>query len=183
MARFYTQTNAARRYQLEWEIKNADQGNDSIHDFYVNMTALWDQLALTEPQFKSLDDEKKFTTYRLETRLVQFLMALRSDFEHVMGLLLHRSPLPTVDAALSELLAEEQTQCSLNTKTHAEPEHVLMANVTSQKNERSIPPGVTDICNYCKKDIRNITAQFDQKGLTTRTIGLQMVKHIVVLLL
>ena len=42
-------------------------------------------------------------------------MALRPDFEHVNGLLLHRSPLPFVDMTLSELVAEEQTQLSLTT--------------------------------------------------------------------
>ena len=60
LARLYTQTNAARCYQIEWEIKNVEQGNDSIRDFYVKMTSLWDQLALMEAQFKSTDDTATF---------------------------------------------------------------------------------------------------------------------------
>jgi hypothetical protein len=39
--------------------------------------------------------------------LVQFLTALRNDFEGLKGLILHRSPLPFVDSVVSELLAEE----------------------------------------------------------------------------
>eukprot|EP00268_Persea_americana_P061956 TRINITY_DN7898_c1_g1_i12.p1 TRINITY_DN7898_c1_g1~~TRINITY_DN7898_c1_g1_i12.p1 ORF type:complete len:419 (+),score=52.49 TRINITY_DN7898_c1_g1_i12:979-2235(+) len=151
LARLYTQTNAACRYQIEREIKNADQGNDSIHDFYVKMTSLWDQLALMEPQFKSTEDTKTFHTYRQETWLVQFLMARRSDFEHARGLLLHRSPLPTVDDGRSELLAEEQTWRSLNRKKLVENDQVLSTKATAQKTERSVPPGVTDVCNYCKE--------------------------------
>ena len=27
-------------FKLNWEIKNAEQGNDTIHEFYVKMTAL-----------------------------------------------------------------------------------------------------------------------------------------------
>lgn len=77
-------------------------------------------------------------------------MALRIDFEHVRGLLLHRSPLPSVDAALSELLAEEQTQCSLTKKKQPDPEQVLSAHVSNLKNERTVPLGVHTICNYCK---------------------------------
>ncbi|XP_022895274.1 uncharacterized protein LOC111409461 [Olea europaea var. sylvestris] len=34
-------------------------------------------------------------------------MALRSDFEGLRGSILHRSPLPSVDSVVSELLAEE----------------------------------------------------------------------------
>ena len=62
-----------------------------------------------EPTFKTTDDAHTFEVYRQQTHLVQFLMALRPDFEHVRGQLLHPSPLPFVDTALSELLAEEQT--------------------------------------------------------------------------
>jgi hypothetical protein len=39
--------------------------------------------------------------------LVQFLTTLRSDFEGLRGSILHRSPLPSVDSVISELLAEE----------------------------------------------------------------------------
>ena len=49
------------------------------------MTASWDQLALMEPTFKTTDDAYTFEVYRQQTRLVQFLMALRPDFEHVRG--------------------------------------------------------------------------------------------------
>lgn len=60
LAKLYTQSNVARRYQLEWEIKNADQGSDSIHNFFVKITALWDQLALMEPTFKEADEAHYF---------------------------------------------------------------------------------------------------------------------------
>ena len=89
------------------------------------MTSLWDQLALMEPRFVNTADSATFDTYRQETRLVQFLMARRSDFEHVRGLLLHRSLLPSVDVALSELLVEEQTQTSLSKKKQSSSDHVL----------------------------------------------------------
>lgn len=36
--------NPACQYQLEWEIKNAEESNDndSIHDQYVKVIGLWD---------------------------------------------------------------------------------------------------------------------------------------------
>jgi len=39
--------------------------------------------------------------------LVQFLTVLHSDFEGLKGSILHRSPLPSVDSVVSELLAGE----------------------------------------------------------------------------
>ena len=39
--------------------------------------------------------------------MVQFLTALHSDFEGLRGSILHRSPLPSVDLVVSELLVEE----------------------------------------------------------------------------
>jgi hypothetical protein len=38
---------------------------------------------------------------------MQFLTALRSDFEGLKGSILHCSPFPSVDSVVSELLAEE----------------------------------------------------------------------------
>lgn len=151
LARLYTQSNAAHRYKLEWEIKNPNQGNGSIYDFFIKITALWDQLSLMEPTFKTTGDAHTFEVYRQQTHLVQFLMAIRPDFEHVCGQLLHRSPLPCIDTALSELLAEEQTQFSLTRKKHVEPTHVLSANVSTPQNDRSFSSGTNDFCNYCKK--------------------------------
>lgn len=45
--------------------------------------------------------------HREKKRLVQFLMALRAQFEPLRGAILHRSPLPSVDGAVHELIAEE----------------------------------------------------------------------------
>jgi len=66
------------------------------------MTDLWDQLALTESA--ELKAYGAYIERREQQRLVQFLTALRSDFEGLKGSILHRSPLPSV---VSELLVEE----------------------------------------------------------------------------
>ena len=69
------------------------------------MTDLWDQLALTKST--ELKACGAYIACREQQRLVQFLMALRSDFEGLRGSILHCSPLPSVDSVVSELLAEE----------------------------------------------------------------------------
>jgi len=48
LQRLFTQSNFAKQYQLENEIRALHQKNMSIHEFYSAMTDLWDQLAFTE---------------------------------------------------------------------------------------------------------------------------------------
>ena len=44
----FTQSNFAKHYQLEYDIRALQQKNMNIQEFYSAMTDLWDQLALTE---------------------------------------------------------------------------------------------------------------------------------------
>ena len=48
LQRLFTQSNFAKQYQLENDIRALHQKNMSIQEFYSTMTDLWDQLALTE---------------------------------------------------------------------------------------------------------------------------------------
>ncbi|KAJ9544828.1 hypothetical protein OSB04_024535 [Centaurea solstitialis] len=50
---------------------------------------------------------KPYISRREEQCLVQFLMALRYDFEGLRGTILHRTPLSTVDSVVHELIVEE----------------------------------------------------------------------------
>lgn len=60
----------------------------STQEFYSTMFDLWDQLELTEPA--SLQSNVEYLTRRERQRLVEFLMALRNDFEGLRGNILHR---------------------------------------------------------------------------------------------
>jgi len=105
LQRLFTQSNFAKQYQLENDIRALHQKNMSIQKFYYALTDLWDQLALTESvELKACG---AYIERREQQRLVQFLTALRSDFEGLRGSILHRSPLPSVDSVVNELLAEE----------------------------------------------------------------------------
>ena len=50
LAPLYVQTNAGKRYPLERKFRNAQQGNDSIHPFYVPSMWKW-QIYGTSCQF------------------------------------------------------------------------------------------------------------------------------------
>lgn len=71
----------------------------SIQEFYSVMSNIWDQLALTESA--ALREFELYIARREKQCLVQFLMALRNDFEGLRRTILHRSPLPSVDSVVN----------------------------------------------------------------------------------
>ena len=153
MWRLYTQSNFAKLYQLEIDIRALQQRNISVQEFYSAMTNLWDQSTLIE------SDELKacgaHIAHREEQRLVQFLMALRSDFEGLRESILLYSPLSLVDSIVNELLVEE-----LCLKSHFEKGILSTPNTLVLAVPSKSPPNnqmktytrvAFDECNFCKQ--------------------------------
>ena len=91
----YKTTGLAYYYQLFTTLNSLKQeSRQSINDFLAIIQPIWNQLA----QAKISDDH---------LHLIQVLMALRPEYESVRAALLHRDPLPTLDAAVKEILFEE----------------------------------------------------------------------------
>ena len=152
LKRLYTQSNFAKQYQLESDIRALVQNTMGIQEFYLAMSNLWDQLSLTESA--ELQGFAPYITRREEQRLVQFLMALRDDFEGLRGSILHRNPLPSVDSVVSELLAEE-----IRLKSQSSNKGILPAPNPSVFAVPSRPPSSSpsrpkvgfDECSFCKR--------------------------------
>ncbi|KAI3769398.1 hypothetical protein L6452_00500 [Arctium lappa] len=153
LERLYTQSNFAKQYQLEADIRALEQRDMSIQEFYSTMTDLWDQLALTEPA--ELRAFGPYIARREEQRLVQFLMALRSDFEGLRSNILHRTPLPSVDSVVSELLADEtrlKTQAGKGILPTPSPSVLVVPHKPFTSNQNKSRPRVGfDECSFCKK--------------------------------
>ncbi|KAJ6993058.1 hypothetical protein NC653_016247 [Populus alba x Populus x berolinensis] len=153
LQRLFTQSNFAKQYQLENDIRALHQKNMSIQEFYSAMTDLWDQLALTEST--ELKACGAYIERREQQRLVQFLTALRSDFEGLRGSILHRSPLPSVDSVVSELLAEEIRFQSYSEKGILSASNPSVLAVPSRsfsnhQNKSHTRVGF-DECSFCKQ--------------------------------
>ena len=70
LKRLYVQSNFAKHYQLESDIRALKQSSMTIQEFYSAMTNLWDQLALMEsPELKVV---KAYIDQRNEQFLVWF---------------------------------------------------------------------------------------------------------------
>ena len=124
-----------------------------VQKFYSAMTNLWDQLTLIESN--ELKACVAYINRRGEQRLVQFLIALRGDFEGVKGSVLHRSPLPSIDSVVSELLAEEtrlKSHSEKGTLPTLNPSVLVVPSKSSSNNQnRTSTRAAFDECSFCKQ--------------------------------
>ncbi|XP_050938612.1 uncharacterized protein LOC127148571 [Cucumis melo] len=118
----------AHFYQLHNNLVNLNQeAGQSVNEYLVVLQPIWTQL-----------DQAKISQDHL--RLIKVLMGFRSEYESVRAALLHRSPLPLLDAAIQEILFEEK-RLGINLTKHFD---VVLASTYS-------PPGASStFCKSCK---------------------------------
>ena len=82
-------------------------------------------------------------------------MALHSDFEGLRGLVLHRSPLPSVDSVVSNVLAEEtclKSHSEKGTLSTSNPSVLVVPSKSSSNNQNMTFTRATfDEYNFCKQ--------------------------------
>lgn len=152
----YTTTDMAHQYHLlSGLLSKRQQPGQTISAFLSEVQVIWDQLTLAGPTFKCQEDAIISTTHQKQQHLMIFLMALQDRYEPVRASLLHRSPLPTLEAAIAELISEETrlgvpaSSTSLSTDgVLVVPFHKGVRNFTSNKpqfphNRKSSQ------CSYC----------------------------------
>ncbi|WVZ03113.1 hypothetical protein V8G54_023919 [Vigna mungo] len=168
LQKFYSQNNAARRFQLEHNIANFKQDSLSISDFYSQFMNLWDEY--TDIVYANLPSEgfSSLQTIHDITKRDQFLMKLRYDFEGIRSNLMHRDPVPSLDACLNELLCEEQRLLTQSIIEDQRLSTVPVAYVAQGKSRRHDMSTIQcfsckrfdhyastcpkKFCNYCKED-------------------------------
>jgi hypothetical protein len=74
--------NASLEFQIETKLYQTRQKlGQSIADFYSQTNSLWEQLSAADPQLKYLEDVEIFAKYQDHQKFMNFMMALRADFE------------------------------------------------------------------------------------------------------
>ena len=68
---------------------------------------MWEQLSTADPPLVCSKDIELFVKYRDRHKFMHFMMGLREDFEPTRVSLLSRSPTPSLDVAVKELISEE----------------------------------------------------------------------------
>jgi hypothetical protein len=103
----------ALEFHLEFKLYQMRQDSgQSISDYYSQIASMWEQLAAVDPPLKYAEDIELFAKYKDRHRFTQFMMGLHEDFEPTRAALLSRSPLPSLDVAVKELISEENRRPS-----------------------------------------------------------------------
>ena len=71
---------------------------------------MWEQLSVADPPLVCFKDIEFFVKYRDRRKFMHFMMGLHEDFEPTRASLLSRSLTPSLDAAVKELISEENHQ-------------------------------------------------------------------------
>ncbi|TYK10332.1 Retrovirus-related Pol polyprotein from transposon TNT 1-94 [Cucumis melo var. makuwa] len=118
----------AHYYQLHNSLVNLNQeAGQSVNEYLAVLQPIWTQL-------------DQATISKDHLRLIKVLMGLRPEYESVRAALLHRSPLPSLDAAIQEILFEER-RLGINLSKHSD---AVLASTYS-------PPGASStFCKNCK---------------------------------
>uniref|UniRef100_A0A2N9J2S0 Reverse transcriptase Ty1/copia-type domain-containing protein n=1 Tax=Fagus sylvatica TaxID=28930 RepID=A0A2N9J2S0_FAGSY len=108
LSRHYTTAGLSHEYQLWGLLVNMKQTpRQPINEFLSGMQSIWDQMEQSTHIVKDPADAAILATKRDQFHLIQFLMALTSEFEPVRATLLQQVPLPTLEFAMSQLLSHE----------------------------------------------------------------------------
>lgn len=108
LQRIYHQEYDAQSFQLGYEIAEYNQGDKTVQEYYSGFMTLW--IEYTSFMYATIPDQAIGLIQKVNesTQRHQFLMKLRHEFEPVRASLLNRSPTPSLDVCLQELLREEQ---------------------------------------------------------------------------
>ncbi|KAI4331744.1 hypothetical protein L6164_016702 [Bauhinia variegata] len=159
----YYQDNTARRFQLELEISNFNQGNLSIEQYYSGFLNLWSEYSGIIYSKVPKEALAGIQAVHEDSRRDQFLMKLRSDFEVVRAGLLNWNSVPSLSICLGELLHEEQrlaTQAVLG----ASQEQSIVVNVAYAAQGRNRGKGQMQCYSY--KEFGHIARNCGKKFCT-----------------
>ena len=91
----------SKLYQMHQEI------GQFISDFYSQASTMWEQLSAADPPLVCSKDIELFVKYWDCCKFMHFMTGLREDFEPTRAFLPNRSPTPSLDAVVKELIFEE----------------------------------------------------------------------------
>ncbi|KAG5601126.1 hypothetical protein H5410_032496 [Solanum commersonii] len=143
------QQNLAREFELERLLAESIQGEKNVCCFYSILLTLWAEQDQVFAAFIPAFGLKDFMTMMKRTRTVQFLMKLRSEFEHLRASILNREKLPALEVVVSEVLREEtrlSSQASMENSLTMDT--ALAAYKSSSSSGNSNKPVQ---CYHCKE--------------------------------
>ncbi|CAL1400598.1 unnamed protein product [Linum trigynum] len=168
----YSQANTSRLYELELEMAGLAQGDRNVRGYYKHCMHIWTEYDLVTASLLSGDASAEIQKERTRTRVMQFLMKLRSDFEPIRASLIHRG-VTNLEEVVAELIREETRLKSQAQIDHGPSESAfavgrsgnstrpqfgqqssgeVICHFCQESGHVQIHCKKRNYCNYCKKD-------------------------------
>ncbi|CAL1409881.1 unnamed protein product [Linum trigynum] len=163
--------NALRLANLKEAIAQFKQGSLSVTQYYVHLKGLWEEYLQFNPivdcdcvaiRTRPCAAVEAFKERQETEYLIKFLRGLRPEFDVVQTQLLMMKPLPSVQAAVDDILQHEQKiKSDKGHSTRNVLSVALAAQGDKQKGYTSFEPGnggrdnaegERKFCRYCKKE-------------------------------
>ncbi|XP_019053968.1 PREDICTED: uncharacterized protein LOC104601120 isoform X1 [Nelumbo nucifera] len=110
----FGESNGPQIYRIQREISAISQGSQLVVKYFTKLKKLWDELVCMQPipqctcKNCTCGVAKNVSDLACSNRLMQFLMGLSDDFDHVRNQILMMEPLPSVNKAYSMILRVEK---------------------------------------------------------------------------
>ncbi|MCH97694.1 integrase catalytic region [Trifolium medium] len=116
----FSKTDRIRITTLRTSINTLKQGSKYVHDYFMELKALWEELNSHRPILMCACVHQcrcaamqLVRNYRLEDQIIQFLTGLNDSFSVVKTQVLLMDPLPTLNKVYSLVIQEESSHRSL----------------------------------------------------------------------
>ncbi|XP_050217401.1 uncharacterized protein LOC126668239 [Mercurialis annua] len=174
----FSQGDADRIADLQYEICSLKQNNMSISEYYTNLKILWDEFINFRPipscsctpkcECGGYDLIKK---YQDNDYVIRFIKGLNDNFETVRSHILLLEPLPPINKAFSMALRHERQQGLLTDSTEvnafaassSNPDHSAYYSKMNSNSQRKFFHKKPMLCSHC--------------GLTNHTVDRCYRKH------
>ncbi|XP_074293705.1 uncharacterized protein LOC141620839 [Silene latifolia] len=151
LQRQFSVSNGARKFRLNKELEDLEQGNKSICEYFTELRILWQNIELMNdwPPISQMTPEigawlEAQQKEQNERKLFQFLNGLHSSYTTLRSNILMMSPLPNVEEAAA-IFQQEEAQRK-NYKQSAQVEADTSAFYANHRSDERIP-----LCEKCKK--------------------------------
>lgn len=111
----YMRGDRIRVAQLQQEIANLKQGNRKVTEYFIELRGLWEELEQYRPMPQcncpipcSCVAIRNVKTFKLEDRVIQFLIGLNDEYQSVASQILLMEPMPMINKVFSMIMQQER---------------------------------------------------------------------------
>lgn len=166
--------------QLQQEIANVKQGNRKVTEYFTELRGLWEELEQYRPMPNctcplpcSCVAMRNIRSYKLEDRVIQFLIGLNDEYQSVASQVLLMDPMPLINKVFSMIMQQERKLQYGIVPTVSDDSNVLVNAVDGSRSygrgrgyggSQGRGRGNGKVCSFCDKSGHTIETCYKNHG-------------------